>query len=162
MLTEIAFEATCLVCLLVCIGIFDSQVTIMFFDKAIDAIAPTLATYAAALLAPVVARAFGARRAVAVSACALGLASGIATLVRAEWIEVFAAAIGFIAGSWWLALVAGSRVPGRPSTLATAVPVGIAAAFVIRAAARTLSLDGAPLLASFFVLERLGPFAWPQ
>ena len=153
---DLVAEAACVAagtfCLVVSIGILNSQMTIMFFDKGIDVTVPVLATYAAALLAPVIGRALGPRISVSVTAAILGVATATALVIRAEWVELIAAGVSVIAGSWWLALVIGSRSAGQVSLVPFGVQLGIAVAFLVRALTRTLPLDGAPLPASIAII----------
>jgi len=149
---EIAFGAAGLLCVLISTGIFGSQLTLMFFDKSIDATLPALATYAATLLAPVLARPLGVRLSLAVTAGTLGLATATTALVRSEWVELIAAGVGVVVGAWWLSLYVGSRSSQRGSGPGIPMAIGIAAYFVLRAASRTVPIDGIPLPAAGIIV----------
>ena len=141
-----AFPAAGLLCLLVSIGIFESQVTIMYFDKSIDATWLVLATFLSALLAPVIGVVFGPRRALVLTTLALGAGTAAAALVRSQEVELIASTVACIAGLWWLSLlvsVASGDDLRRDVTAGTAFALGILV--VARAALRTEPSDEIPL-----------------
>ena len=111
--------------------------------------------FAAAALAPLLARMYGQRRAVGLSALALALATAASALIRIAPVDLVVSAIAVIAGSWWLALLHASRPlldasrpEGRPSPLPVALPLALVTDFALRHAFRTVPVVDLPLSAS--------------
>lgn len=98
------------------------------------------AIFASAALAPLLARVYGARRAVGITGLVLALAAVLATVSRVAWIDLGLTAIGLIAGMWWLALLHASRPLGRPSPLRVAIPLAIVSDLALRHAFRTVPI----------------------
>lgn len=103
------------------------------------------ALFAAAALAPLLARVYGPRRAVGFTALALGAMTVLATLSRVAWLDLLFSGIAVIAGSWWLALLHASRPGGRPSPLPVAIPLALVTDFALRHAFRTVPVVDLPL-----------------
>ena len=103
------------------------------------------AIFAAAVLAPLLARVYGPRRAIGFTALALGLTSVLATLSRVAWLDLLLSGIAVIAGCWWLALLHASRPGGRPSPLPVAIPLALVTDFALRHAFRTVPVVDLPL-----------------
>ena len=103
------------------------------------------AIFAAAALAPLLARVYGPRRAVGFTALALGLTTVLATLSRVAWLDLLFSGIAVIAGCWWLALLHASRPGGRPSPLPVAIPLALVTDFALRHAFRTVPVVDLPL-----------------
>lgn len=144
--SELAFVVAGVLCLLVAMGIYEAQVTIMFFDKSIDVTDFVIVTFLASLLAPIVAWLLEPRRALALASIALAIATASAVLVRREEVELVAATAGCVAGMWWIAFVASARFDESAAPpLRTAAPVALALLLVARAGARTMPLDELPL-----------------
>ena len=151
-----------MLCLLVSLGIYESQVTVMFFDKSVDVTAFVLATFLASLLAPVVALALHPRRALAMTTVVLGLATAAAALGRDANLELAASTVGTVFGMWWLAFFATIDTGGeRVRTLSMSAPAALGLLVVARAVGGTRPLDE---LAFFFaaplVAVLLAALAW--
>ena len=142
-----AFASAGLLCLLVSVGIYESQVTVMYFDKSIDVTRFVLATFASALLAPLVMRLLGPHRALLATTLALGAGTGLAAVVRRSDVELAGSTIGCVAGMWWLAVVVSlSSRTSPPRELAVGGPFALAVLLIARAALRTVPLDETPLV----------------
>lgn len=103
------------------------------------------AIFAAAVLAPLLARVYGPRRAIGFTALALGLMTVLATVSRVAWLDLLFSGIAVIAGCWWLALLHASRPGGRPSPLPVAIPLALVTDFALRHAFRTVPVVDLPL-----------------
>jgi len=106
------------------------------------------AVFAAAALAPLLARMYGQRRAVGLSALALALATAASAFIRIAPVDLVVSAVAVVSGSWWLALLHASRPEGRPSPLPVALPLALATDFALRHAFRTVPVVDLPLSAS--------------
>jgi len=115
-------------------------------NNTIGAIA--FAIFAAAALAPLLARMYGQRRAVGLSALALGVATAASALVRIAPVDLVLSAIAVVSGTWWLALLHASRPVGKPSPLPVAVPLAIVTDFALRHAFRTIPVVDLPISVS--------------
>ncbi|HUG56017.1 MAG TPA: endonuclease/exonuclease/phosphatase family protein [Candidatus Limnocylindrales bacterium] len=148
MLGEVAFAVLGLLFLLTDIRVFLSTTYQTLFgtlpNTTLGAIA--LAVFAASALAPLVGRALGPRRALAVTAGVLGAATLGTAAVRHNWTDLALAGIAVVAGTWWLASLHAYRRPGAPSPLPVAVPIALAADFVLRTAFRTVPVTDQPTL----------------
>ena len=147
MLGEIAFALLGIVLLLTGLRTFLASLYQLLFgtlpNNTIGAIA--FAVFAAAALAPLLARVYGPRRAIGFSALALGLATVLATLSRVAWLDLALSGVAVVAGMWWLALLHASRPGGRPSPLPVAVPLALVTDFALRHAFRTIPVVDLPL-----------------
>lgn len=147
MLGEAAFALLGMVLLLTGLRTFLSSLYQLLFgtlpNNTIAALA--FAVFAAAALAPLLARVYGPRRAIGFSALALGLATVLATLSRVAWLDLAFSGVAVVAGMWWLALLHASRPGGRPSPLAVAVPLALVTDFALRHAFRTIPIVDLPL-----------------
>lgn len=112
-------------------------------NNTIGAIA--LGLFAAAALAPLLARVYGPRRAIGFTGLALGACTVLATLSRVAWLDLALSAVAVVAGTWWLALLHASRPGGRPSPLAVAMPLAVVTDFALRHAFRTVPIVDLPL-----------------
>lgn len=112
-------------------------------NNALGAIA--LVVFGAALLAGLVGRLLGPRRAIAGSGAVLTVAMIVATAVRQEWLVLVVSAAAVIAGTQWLSLVHSARPAGRSSPLPLALPVALIVDLVLRSAFSTIPVAAAPL-----------------
>ena len=151
---EIAFGVAGILALLVSIGIFVSQLTLMFYDKSIDVTLPMVATILLTFLAPLVAVLLGPRGAVGVTTLLLAIAVVVETMVREQNAELIAAAVGVIAGSWWLALLV-ATAPSGGSALQAVLPLALASDLVLRAGVATEPLDEVSLPVTVVVVVGL-------
>lgn len=115
-------------------------------NNTIGAIA--FAIFAAAALAPLLARMYGQRRGVGIAALVLGLATAAGALVRIAPVDLVLSAIAVVSGTWWLALLHASRPVGKPSPLPAGVPLAIVTDFALRHAFRTIPVVDLPISAS--------------
>src|SRR6266542_7127252 len=105
-----------------------------------------LVVFAAALLALVTARRLAPRRAIAVTAATLAIATLTVGGVRQEWVALVASAIGVVAGTQWLALLHAARTPTRGSPLPLALPVAIVVDHVLWSAFTSVPVIEQPLV----------------
>jgi endonuclease/exonuclease/phosphatase family metal-dependent hydrolase len=104
--------------------------------------------FGAVIVAPLVARVLGARRAFALTSAVLGLGTFLATVSRLNWLDLVLAAAVVVAGGWWLVYLHAFREPERPSPLPVALPLALVTDFALRHAFRTVPVvDLAPPLA---------------
>ena len=89
--------------------------------------------FGTSLLAILVGRRLGPRRAVAATAGVLVLATLLATAIRVDWLLLPTAVVGLSAGTQWLALMHAARIAGRPSPLVVALPLGLGIDLALRA-----------------------------
>ena len=150
MLGEVTFALLGALFLLTGLRTFLSSLYHLFFgnlpNNTIGAIA--FAIFAAAALAPLLARMYGQRRAVGLTALALGLATAASALVRIAPVDLVLSGIAVVSGTWWLALLHASRPEGRPSPLPVAVPLALVTDFALRQAFRTIPVVDLPLSTS--------------
>jgi endonuclease/exonuclease/phosphatase family metal-dependent hydrolase len=97
------------------------------------------AVFATSFLAILVARRFGPRRAVGLSAVIFGLATLALTSSRSNWLDLALSVVALAAGMWWLALFHSSRAGEAPPALARAFPIALMVDLALRAALRTQS-----------------------
>jgi len=105
-----------------------------------------LVVFAAALLALVTARRLAPRRAIALTAATLAIATLTVAGVRQEWVALVASAIGVVAGTQWLALLHAARTPTRGSPLPLALPVAIVVDHVLWSAFTSVPVIEQPLV----------------
>jgi endonuclease/exonuclease/phosphatase family metal-dependent hydrolase len=105
-----------------------------------------LAVFAASLLAIVVARRLGPRRAIGGTAAVLALATIGFTAIRWEWLDLVLAAVAVAAGTQWLALVHAGRAAGRGAPLALALPLALAVDLALRSMFATIPVVAAPVV----------------
>jgi endonuclease/exonuclease/phosphatase family metal-dependent hydrolase len=142
----LAHAASGVLCLAISLGIFEGEITLMYFDKSIDVTPELLATCALSLLAPVVARLLGPVRGIRWLAIAVVAALLVATLVRVDRVELVSSGAGIVVGTWWLALLAARRRDTGTGHLGFPLCVAIAILLAYRVAAGTLPLDELPPL----------------
>ncbi len=147
MLGEVTFALLGMLFLLTGLRTFLASLYQLLFghipSNTIGAIA--FAIFAAAALAPVLARVYGPRRAIGFTALALGLTSVLATVSRVAWLDLLFSGVAVVAGCWWLALLHASRPGGRPSPLPVAIPLALVTDFALRHAFRTIPVVDLPL-----------------
>ena len=147
MLGEVTFALLGTLLLLTGVRTFLSSLYQVLFgnlpNTTIGAIA--FAVFAAAALAPLLARIYGPRRAVGLSALGLALAVTAGTVIRIAPVDLALGAVAVISGSWWLALIHASRPGGRPSPLPVAIPLALVTDFALRHAFRTVPVVDLPV-----------------
>ena len=147
MLGEVTFALLGTLLLLTGLRTFLSSLYQVLFgnlpNTTIGAIA--FAVFAAAVLAPLLARIYGPRRGVGLSALGLALAIAASAVVRIAPVDLALSAVAVISGSWWLALVHASRPGGRPSPLPVAIPLALVTDFALRHAFRTVPVVDLPV-----------------
>ncbi|HET8569033.1 MAG TPA: endonuclease/exonuclease/phosphatase family protein [Candidatus Limnocylindria bacterium] len=147
MLGEVTFAVLGALFLIAQIRTFVSSLQLLLFgnvpNTTIGVVA--LALFAASALAPLVARVYGPRRALAGSAAVLGLATLLSAVSRLAWVDLVLAAAGVLAGTWWFALLHASRPPERPSPWPVALPLALVTDLALRTALRTVPPADLPL-----------------
>jgi len=146
-LGEVTFAIVGVLFLLSAIRTFVSTLYQMYFgvlpNNTLGAIA--LVLFGAAMLAPLVARILGARRAVVLTAATLAVSMVLATASRNSFADLVLTGVAVLGGLWWLALVHAFRTDGRSSPLAAALPIAIVLDSAARAAFHTVPIVDQPL-----------------
>ena len=147
MLGEVTFALLGTLLLLTGVRTFLSSLYQVLFgnlpNTTIGAIA--FAAFAAAALAPLLARIYGPRRAVGLSAIGLAIAIAAGAVIRIAPVDLALSGVAVVSGSWWLALVHASRAGGRPSPLPVAIPLALVTDFALRHAFRTVPVVDLPV-----------------
>src|SRR5256712_5502652 len=154
MVGEVTFAVIGLLFLIADIRTFASTFQQTFFGQSNTTLAVmATAVFATAFLAPLVGWRLGPKRAVALSAAMLGIATLITTASPNNIADLALTTAGIAGGIWWLGLLHASRPPDRASPLAVALPIAFSADLVLRAGFRTVPfVDLNPALAAPLVL----------
>lgn len=147
MLGEVTFALLGTLLLLTGVRVFLSSLYQVLFgvlpNTTIAAIA--FAVFAAAAFAPLLARIYGPRRAVGLTALGLAVAVGASAAIRLAPVDLALGGIAVISGGAWLVLLHASRPGGRPSPLPVALPLAIVTDFALRHAFRTVPVVDLPV-----------------
>lgn len=147
-LREVAFAFLGLLFLLTDIRVFLSTIYQTLFGEVANTTLGgiAIAVFAASVLAPLLGRALGPRRALALTATLLAAGTLGATAARHNWADIVLSGTAVVAGTWWLVAIHSYRRPGAPSPLPVALPAALAVDLVLRMAFRTVPLVDQPLL----------------
>jgi endonuclease/exonuclease/phosphatase family metal-dependent hydrolase len=77
---------------------------------------------------------------VGTSAALFGLATGLLTVSRNNWLDLALSIVALASGLWWLALLHGSRVSDAAPTLSRALPIAFVVDLALRSALRTVAV----------------------
>ncbi|HEV8230407.1 MAG TPA: endonuclease/exonuclease/phosphatase family protein [Candidatus Limnocylindria bacterium] len=141
MIGEVTFGVIGLLFLFADLRTFTSTFQQTFFGAPnTNLAAMAIAVFSTSFLGVLVAARLRPRRAVGTSAALFGLATGLLTVSRNNWLDLALSIVALASGLWWLALLHGSRVSDAAPTLSRALPIAFVVDLALRSALRTVAV----------------------